>query len=99
MVGGGEAAFFRLELGLDSRGQEARFETLTPMFREMTVCRWLSIDHAEFLRKPFDEKIKWLFFEEMERRREEYFQKKQADHMRQEQAKMKAQAANRVRRK
>ena len=94
MERGGEEPFFRVEMGLDSRGIPAQFETLSPLFREMTICRWLGIDHKEFSDKPFETRLKWLFFEEMERRREDHFDKKEADRQRAEIARMRAEQQN-----
>ncbi|MFH1525921.1 MAG: hypothetical protein ABIG69_04590 [Bacteroidota bacterium] len=73
---------------------------LTPLFREMTICRWLAIDHSEFLKKNITDKLKWILFERMERERENYFAKKQESEMKKQQAESKNKMLNKnIRRK
>ena len=70
-------------------GKNPEFEMLTPLFREMTICRWLAIDHSEFLKKGHTDKLKWILFERMERERENYFSKKQEAEIKKQQTEAK----------
>lgn len=73
-------------MGLDSGKDPAHFEILTPLWKQMRICQWLGIAHADFMRLPRDEKTKWLCYEEMERRRTEFFENKQMQEMKAQQA-------------
>jgi len=70
-------------------GKDPDYETLTPLFREMIICRWLAIDHSAFLKKNLTDKLKWILFERMERERENYFAKKQEAEIKKQQVEAK----------
>jgi hypothetical protein len=70
--------------------KDTNYERLTPLNMEMRICaNYLHIPHYKFKRLPFEEKMKWIYFEKMEREREIYFDKKQIEEMRKERDKHK----------
>lgn len=82
-------------LGNIDESIKPNYEVLTPLCREMKICSIIGIDHSEFIKKPFDDKMKWLFYEEMERERESHFAKKEKIEM--DKMRNKATNKNRVR--
>lgn len=65
-------------MGLNVQGLcENDFEFLTPLEVELKICsEYLHCTHENFLALSRDEKLKWVFYEEKNRKREIYFAEK-----------------------
>ena len=69
-------------MGLNKIGESPSYNILTPLYITMKICaEYLHCSHLEFLKLSREEKMKWYLFEEMKRRRKDYFDKKQFDAM------------------
>ena len=57
------------------------FEKRTKLNREIHICKEYlgGLSHKEFEKFPRTEKMKYYLFEEMERRREDFFMRKQKE--------------------
>ena len=79
----GKGKFFRIKMGLKGLGGKGpNYKLLTPLNIEMRICaNFLHIPHSVFSNFSREEKIKWFLFEEMERKREDFFNKEQIEHI------------------
>jgi len=69
-------------LGGDDSDSESQFEYLTPFYREMEIAtEYLHGSHESFKKLPRMERLKLLLFDEMKRKREQYFLLKQKQEM------------------
>jgi len=70
-------------MGLNKRGENPDFKTLTPLYVEMQICsEYLHCSHSKFLELSKDEQIKWYLFDEMKRGRDNFFAEKRIEAMR-----------------
>lgn len=61
------------------------YNLMTPLYEEMRICaEYLHISHSEYEKLSRDEKMKWMFYDEMVRRREKYFDDKNKEKMKQQ---------------
>ena len=68
-------------MGLNVSGLcESDFGFLTPLEVELKICaEYLHCTHENFLALSRDEKLKWVLYEEKNRKREDYFIKKRLE--------------------
>ena len=61
----------------DVKMRAADYEHLTPLYVEMKIAaEYLHCSHGDFLKLPKDERMKFILYEEMVNKREQYFRKK-----------------------
>lgn len=90
MMGLGEPA--PVPANFKGPGKTADYKMLTSLFLEMEACKSRGCWHWEFMQQPKQERLKWLLYERMVRKRKIHFNKLEIEQMKKDQAVAKAKA-------